>query len=145
MSLKHLSTRLMAPRIAPLPHRTIHSTTKRQTTHDQKNQEDKFHDRNILNPQRSEVSKTGTDDEVAGHPSAFDPSTTAPESEVAQSEAETKEQGKVSNPLNMSPGNREASDARPPLEGAPDKNVDRGVSSSRGGARKNREVNKPRS
>ncbi|KAE8376232.1 hypothetical protein BDV26DRAFT_241125 [Aspergillus bertholletiae] len=120
--------------------RAFHASLRPQTTHQQKEEESKFHDRNILNPQRSEVSQTGTDNEVAGHPSAYDPNTTRPESEVQESEKESQQQGKVSNPLNVSPANTEVSGTRPTQEGLPDRNAEKSETSRRGAARKNREV-----
>ncbi|KAB8235040.1 uncharacterized protein BDW43DRAFT_49358 [Aspergillus alliaceus] len=124
--------------------RTFHFSPTSRTTHQQKEEEDKFHDRTILDPQRNEVSKTGTDNEVAGHPAAYDPSKTSPESEIQATEEESQQQGKVSNPLNVSPANKEVSGTRPAQEGLPDRNAEKSGSTGRGAARKNKEVNKPR-
>lgn len=99
-----------------------------------------MHDRTVLDPQRSEVSKSGTDNEVAAHPAAYDPHRTSPESEIAATEEESQQEGKVSNPLDMSPANKETSKSRPPQEGGPDRNVEREKPSSRGSARKHGEV-----
>ncbi|KAJ9224521.1 hypothetical protein DTO021C3_815 [Paecilomyces variotii] len=99
-------------------------------------------DRNELKPERSEYSKSGTDDEVAGHPSAFDPSKTSPESEVQASCEETRQEGKSSNPLNVSPGNKDVSQARDPTEGGADASTPHSPS-SRGAPPKNKQVNKP--
>lgn len=96
-------------------------------------------DREALNPERSETAKSGTDGEVAKHPSAFDPSNTSPEKEHEATVAESKREGK-DDPLNMSPANKDVSAWRGPTEGGPDRNKDRGVSSSRGAPKKNRGV-----
>ncbi|KOC14333.1 hypothetical protein AFLA70_47g003831, partial [Aspergillus flavus AF70] len=124
--------------------RAFHASPRPQTTHQQKEEESRFHDRNMLDPQRNEGTQTGTDNEVAGHPSAFDPNTTRPETEVQESENESQQQGKVSNPLNVSPGNTEVSGTRPTQEGLPDRNEEKEATSGRGAARKNKEVNKPK-
>ncbi|GFN17112.1 hypothetical protein AtubIFM56815_004892 [Aspergillus tubingensis] len=119
--------------------RTFRTIAPLRTTHQQKN-ETKSGDRNVLDPQRSESSYTGTDSEVAGHDAAFDPSNTSPEGQVEQAQKESEQQGKVSNPLDMSPGNSEVSHARPPQEGGPDHNAEKEGPSSRGWTKKNREV-----
>ncbi|KAJ5090062.1 hypothetical protein N7532_008746 [Penicillium argentinense] len=95
-------------------------------------------DREALNPQRSEVSKSGTDDEIAHHDSAFDPSNTAPESELAATEKESKSGKKGT--LNMSPANKDVNAWRGPTEGGPDRNVERGASSARGSPNKRRTI-----
>ncbi|KAB8076368.1 hypothetical protein BDV29DRAFT_87553 [Aspergillus leporis] len=124
--------------------RPFHSSPITLKTDEHAKEEARFHDRDILDPRRSETSNTGTDDEVAGHPSAYDPKKTSPESELAASEEETKQEGKISNPLNVSPANTGVSGTRPSQEGLPDRNAEKSGSSGRGVARKNREVNKPR-
>ncbi|EKV16385.1 Ferredoxin [Penicillium digitatum] len=97
-------------------------------------------DREALNPERSETAKSGTDGEVAKHPSAFDPKNTAPESELAATEEESRQEGKTESPLNMSPANRDASAWRRPADDGPDRNQDRGASSSRGAPKKGRGI-----
>ncbi|KAJ5316986.1 hypothetical protein PENANT_c030G05345 [Penicillium antarcticum] len=97
-------------------------------------------DREALDPQRSETTKSGTDGEVAEHPSAFDPSNTAPESELAATEEESKKEGKPDSPLDMSPANKDVSAWRGPTEGGPARNRDREASSSRGSPNKNRGI-----
>lgn len=99
-----------------------------------------MHDRTVLDPQRSEVSKSGTDNEVAAHPAAYDPQRTSPESEIEATKEESQRAGKVSNPLDISPANKETSKMRPPQEGGPDRNVDKEKPSARGAARKHGEV-----
>jgi len=96
-------------------------------------------DREALTPERSEVTKTGTDNEIAHHDSAFDPSNTAPESELAATEQETKTKNKKGS-LNMSPANKDVSAWRGPREGGPDRNVDREASSKRGSPNKRRTI-----
>lgn len=96
-------------------------------------------DRETLNPERSETTKSGTDGEVAKHPSAFDPSKTAPESEHEATAEESRKEGK-DDPLNMSPANKDVSAWRGPTEGGPDRNRDREASSSRGAPKKNRGI-----
>lgn len=96
-------------------------------------------DREALNPERSETTKSSTDGEVAKHASAFDPSNTSPETEHEATVEESKREGK-DDPLSMSPANKDVSAWRGPTEGGPDRNKDRGVSSSRGAPKKNRGV-----
>ncbi|PLB39616.1 uncharacterized protein BDW47DRAFT_102803 [Aspergillus candidus] len=119
----------------PLLTQTRTYATKDQTS-------DKYHDRTKLDPQRSEVTKSGTDAEVASHPAAFDPSKTSPESEMKATEEESKQAGKTSNPLNMSPANSETNDWQNQAEQGATRNEDKERSSERGTTRKNREVNK---
>ena len=95
-------------------------------------------DREALNPDRAEVSKSGTDSELAEHPAAFDPHNTSPEGEFHQTAKESKEQGKAHNPLNMSPANSEVSDWKRP--DGPERNIDREASSTRGSPRKSRSI-----
>jgi hypothetical protein len=99
-----------------------------------------LNDREALDPQRSETTKSGTDGEVAEHPSAFDPSNTAPESELAATAEENKKEGKPDSPLDMSPANQDVSAWRGPTEGGPARNRDREASSSRGAPKKNRSI-----
>ncbi|KAJ5983879.1 hypothetical protein N7481_005978 [Penicillium waksmanii] len=96
-------------------------------------------DREELRPERSEVTKSGTDNEIAHHDAAFDPTNTAPESELAATENESKSTN-VKGSLNMSPANKDVSAWRRPTEGGPDRNVDRGVSSKKGSPNKRRTV-----
>lgn len=102
--------------------------------------EDKFHDRNILDPQRSEGTQTGTDEEVAAHPSAYDPTKPSPESTLEAAEEESKWDDKISNPLDVSPANKDVSHARDPQEGGPDHNAEKSGPSSRGWTRKHGQV-----
>ncbi|KAF7117944.1 hypothetical protein CNMCM5793_007294 [Aspergillus hiratsukae] len=99
----------------------------------------RMHNRNELDPQRSEGTKTGTDNEVATHHAAYDPNTTSPESEINQAEKESEQGGKVSNPLDVSAANKDVSGARDPQEGGPDHNKEK-EPSGRGSPRKGREV-----
>lgn len=97
-------------------------------------------ERETLKPERSEVTKSGTDNEVAHHPAAYDPNQTSPERELESTAQEHHREGKEGNPLNMSPANPDVSAWRGPTEGGPDRGAERGASSAKGGARKNRKV-----
>ncbi|GAD97493.1 conserved hypothetical protein [Paecilomyces variotii No. 5] len=140
-SLRHLGRIVHAPtaEFTTLP-RATRSFGTRSTLFAEPGQ--KSIDRNELKPERNEYSKSGTDNEVAGHPSAFDPTKTSPESEMEATGEETAREGKSSNPLNVSPGNQEVSKARDPKEGGADASTTRSAS-SRGAPRKNKPVNKP--
>lgn len=116
--------------------RTLHTTSTLSTTN-----YDKSDDRTSLHPERSESTQSGTDSEVAGHSSAYDPSKTSPESEMAASAEESKHEGKTSNPLDVSAANKDVGHARDPKEGGADRNVDKPGPSSRGWTRKHRVVN----
>ncbi|KAH8427896.1 uncharacterized protein LDX57_005599 [Aspergillus melleus] len=132
-----------APRTLPAIaySRNFHAFGALRTTKEQKgDEEDRTHDRHVLDPQRTETAQTGTDNEVAAHPAAYDPHRTSPESEIEATEEESQREGKVSNPLNMSPANKETSKMRPPKEGGADRNVEKEKPSSRGSARKHGEV-----
>lgn len=96
-------------------------------------------DRETLNPERSETAKSGTDGEVAKHPSAFDPSNTSPEAEHEATARESRQEGK-DDPLNMSPANKDVSAWRGPTEGGPVRNKDREASSTPGKTKKGRGI-----
>ena len=98
-------------------------------------------DRTVLNPERAEGTRSGTDSEVAKSPSAYDPTKTSPESEMQATEEESEREGKPSNPLNVSGANTDVNKARDPQEGGPDHNANRGASSARGVTHKHRRVN----
>lgn len=66
-------------------------------------------DRHVLNPARAETCHSSTDDEVARHKSAYDPSTTTVESEVLALKEEYKLEGNIHEPLLVSPANLEVS------------------------------------
>ena len=106
----------------------------------EKEERDDFHDREALTPERTEVSKSGTDNEIAEHPSAFDPGNTAPESELEATGKEQEKKGEGRNPLNMSPANQDISAWRNQAEGGPVRNADREASSSRGSTKKARSI-----
>jgi len=75
-------------------------------------------DKDSLNPRSTEYSKTGSDDSAASD-TAFDPSSTRPETEQAQEgESDNANEG---NPLDVSPSNKEVSNPRDPQEGGADK------------------------
>jgi hypothetical protein len=123
----------------PSLQRTFQTSTFVQAEQHEKDA-DKLIDRNSLNPSRGEYSKSGTDDEVASHDASFDPSNTSPESEMDAVGRESEQSGKTSNPLDVSPGNKESSKARDPSEGGPERGADR-EPSARGWTRKRKEVN----
>jgi hypothetical protein len=122
--------------VSPTATKAPFSTTPRS----QKSKYENLQDRESLNPERSETTKSGTDGEVAMHPSAFDPSNTAPESELAATAEENKQEGKPDSPLDMSPANKDVSSWRRPTEGGPARNQDREASSTRGAPKKNRSI-----
>ncbi|KAJ5550022.1 hypothetical protein N7535_002036 [Penicillium sp. DV-2018c] len=120
----------------PTATRTPFSTTQRCQTEDGPG----VQNREELSPERSETSKSGTDAEVANHPAAFDPNNTSPESELKATEEESKREGKTDSPLDVSPANSDVSAWKRDTDGGPDRNQDRGASSSRGAAKKNRGI-----
>jgi hypothetical protein len=96
-------------------------------------------DREALDPQPSEATKTGTDDQIAQHDSAFDPSNTKPESELEATEQEAQQKGKKGT-LNVSGANKKANTWRGPQEGGPDRNADKEATSKRGHPNKSRKI-----
>lgn len=104
------------------------------------NEKDQFLDRESLKPERTEGTKSGTDNEVAQQPSAYDPSNTAPESELEATGKEQQKEGDQRNPLNMSAANPEVSAWRAPTEGGADRNANRESSSRRGHPKKSRTI-----
>ncbi|KAL4885641.1 hypothetical protein BJY04DRAFT_180135 [Aspergillus karnatakaensis] len=116
-----------------------HITTTPRALAQPQDEEDHFHDRNKLDPHRTEDSQSGTTDEVATRDAAFDPSNTSPESEIGASKQETKQKGDSRDPLTVSGADKEVGGARDPAEGKPEKNVDKEGHSVRGSGRKNRE------
>ncbi|OQE42358.1 hypothetical protein PENCOP_c004G07851 [Penicillium coprophilum] len=80
--------------------------------------EDRILERCILNPERAETCKSGTDDEVARHKSPYDPSRTAPIQEHLELEEEYKKEGdSIHDPLLVSPANMDVSQAVDPMAG----------------------------
>ncbi|KAL4804347.1 hypothetical protein BDV18DRAFT_29934 [Aspergillus unguis] len=102
-------------------------------------EEDHYHDRNKLQPQRTESSQSATTDEVAGSGAAFDPSKTSPESEIGESQEESKRKGERRDPLTVSGADKNVGGARDPMEGGAQKNVDKDQHSARGAPIKNRQ------
>ena len=100
-------------------------------------------ERQALNPERCETSKSGTDAQVAGYKSSYDPSTTTPESELQALEKECRLAG-IINPLFISPANREFSELLDPtveLGTVHAHDADKlGAGSGRGWTRKGKEV-----
>lgn len=119
--------------------RNIQTTQRFWTAQHEKNA-DGLIDRESLNPSRSEGTQTGTDDEVASHDASFDPNNTAPESEIAATEKESSERNKTSNPLDVSPGNKEVNKTRDPSKDPPESGVER-PQSAKGWTRKSKQVN----
>ncbi|CBF85499.1 hypothetical protein AN1754.2 [Aspergillus nidulans FGSC A4] len=119
--------------------RTFITTPLRQSQ--PQDEEDHFHDRSKLDPQRSEETQSATTDEVATRDTAFDPSETSPESELNASQKETNKKGDSRDPLTVSPADKNVSGTRDPMEGGAAKNADKedGAHSSGGSPRKNRE------
>ncbi|PLN77648.1 hypothetical protein BDW42DRAFT_176423 [Aspergillus taichungensis] len=72
-------------------------------------------DRQALHPSPAETAQFGTDDQVAQHPSSFDPSITAPEREFFVLDEECRVGGEA-DPLLVSPANREVSRLLSPAE-----------------------------
>lgn len=96
-------------------------------------------DRESLDPHPSEATKTGTDDEIAQHDSAFDPTNTSPESELEATERESQATGKKGT-LNVSGANKAANTWRGPQEGGPARNADKEETSKRGHPNKRRTI-----
>lgn len=96
-------------------------------------------DRESLDPQPSEATKTGTNDQIAQHDAAFDPSNTSPESELEATERESQTQGKQGT-LNVSGANKSANTWRGPQEGGPARNADKEETSKRGHPNKRRTI-----
>jgi hypothetical protein len=89
-------------------------------------------DKDSLNPQSSEYSKSGDDDAASGSGAAFDPNTTSPESAEKSNEQENGGNGA----LNVSPGNPEVSKPRGDEEGGAQGSPKSGSSSGSGSAPK---------
>ena len=97
------------------------------------------YERQILNPERSETSNSGTDNEVAGYSSSYDPSETTPENELRALENECRIVG-IINPLFISPANRDFSTLLDPMVGGSVHNADKLGASGRGCTRKGKVV-----
>lgn len=97
-------------------------------------------ERQILNPERAETCKSGTDDEVAHHKSSYDPSTTTPESEYLADEEECTTAMEAHHPLFISPARKEVSELLSPMVGGAVHGADRLGPSARGWTRKHKEV-----
>jgi len=116
------------------------SSTVVAATEQHERDADELIDRSELRPERSENVGSGTDSEVASHDVAFDPKETAPENEAASSQKESQQRGKTSNPLDVSPANKETSKPRNPTEGGAEHGAPRDRS-AQGWTRKGKEVN----
>ncbi|KAL6238837.1 hypothetical protein BDW75DRAFT_188776 [Aspergillus navahoensis] len=104
-------------------------------------EEDHFHDRSKLDPQRSEETQSATTDEVATRDTAFDPSETSPENELNASQKETNKRRDPRDPLTVSPADKDVSGTRDPMESGAARNADKedGAHSVEGSPRKNRQ------
>ncbi|CAI6331635.1 unnamed protein product [Periconia digitata] len=91
---------------APLPTRFVHTTPayRLAAKHTQ--------DKDSLDPQSNEYSKSGSDQATASSSAAFDPQTTSPEGAERQAEQEGG-----GNSLDVSPGNADVSQSRGDQEG----------------------------
>ncbi|KAJ6095881.1 hypothetical protein N7486_006627 [Penicillium sp. IBT 16267x] len=114
-------------------------STLSQLQKEANNSESSFEDRETLNPERTEATKSGTHSEVAHHPTAYDPQNTRPESEMEAAGKEKRDVGADGNPLNVSAANSDVSAWRGPKEGGPDRNVDK-EPSGKGTPKKNRSI-----
>ena len=93
-------------------------------------------DRNSINTDASEYSKSGTDDAAAHqNEAAFDPSQTDP-----QEQKDTAGKGNDVNPLEVSPANPDVSKQRGSTEGGAEKGPERTASSGRGSPTKGKPV-----
>lgn len=81
-----------------------------------------------MNPERSEYTNSGTDNEVASQRSAYDPKNLDPVRQSQASAEEVREAGDEGNPLDISPANREVSRTLDPMEGGAQRGMDRGPS-----------------
>ncbi|KAL5000114.1 hypothetical protein BDV10DRAFT_42309 [Aspergillus recurvatus] len=133
------STSLAQAQFRAQARRTFTTTTLRQAQ--PQDEEDNFHDRSKLDPQRSEETQSATTDEVATRNTAFDPSETSPESELNASQKETNKKGDPRDPLTVSPADKDVSGTRDPMESGAARNADKegGAHSGGGSPRKNRQ------
>ena len=93
-------------------------------------------DREAVNTESNEYSKTGSDDSAASQKDpAFQPGKTDPESQRASSRP-----GDGRDPLNVSPANKEISQPRDQQEGGAQGAPDRKKASGEGSGMKNRKV-----
>ncbi|KAJ5650506.1 uncharacterized protein N7484_004229 [Penicillium longicatenatum] len=132
----HQPPSLWTPPLGPAMKLPFSTSSRPQKDADNSN----LKDRETLNPERTEGTKSGTDSEVAQHPTAYDPHNTAPESEMEAAGKEKHEEGQDRNPLNMSAANSDVSAWRDSKEGGPDRNVEKPNISGRGSSKKNRSI-----
>ena len=92
-------------------------------------------DREKMNTESTEYSKSGSDAAAATEDdAAFDPDKTSPEAEKNSGGSSSN------NPLEVSPGNQDVSQARDSTEGGSEKGVDRTHSSGGGSPSKGKKV-----
>ncbi|PVH98888.1 hypothetical protein DM02DRAFT_615468 [Periconia macrospinosa] len=96
------------PRLAAAANPTTRFLHTTRPTFAAKNTQDK----DSLDPQSNEYSKSGSDQAAASSSAAFDPNTTSPEGEQQQAEKDGS-----GNPLKVSPGNDKVSKPRADQEG----------------------------
>lgn len=81
-------------------------------------------DRNSINTEATEYSKSGTDDGAARQEAAFDPSKTSPESEKdTAGEGNEVSKKESDNPLDVSPANPDVSKPRGGQEGGAERSA----------------------
>lgn len=129
----------MTQPLLPASRRTLHAVINLDPPKEAKEEAIDF-ERQILNPERTETCKTGTDDEVGHHKASYDPLITTPESEYLADEEECKLDGKGHHPLFVSPANTEVSHLLDPMVGGAVHSADRLGPSAQGWTRKHREI-----
>ncbi|KKY14040.1 hypothetical protein UCRPC4_g06867 [Phaeomoniella chlamydospora] len=123
------------------PKTTIASRQFRTVLPRQDDKKSTLMDREKMNTESNEYSKTGSDAKAAQEgEAAFDPSTTSPEAEKDSSSSTAPDSESQGDPLEMSPGNAKASQPRDEQEGGAQKGASKSGPSSRGGARKDRKT-----
>ena len=95
--------------------------------------------REALDPQRTEVTQSGTDSDIAQHDSAWDPSNTAPESEFKATEQEHNNKGEEGT-LSMSPANPDIRAWQNQMERDSERGDEQRATSQRGQPNKNRTI-----
>ncbi|KAI9673048.1 MAG: hypothetical protein M1817_003212 [Caeruleum heppii] len=148
-SLAQLKTLIRRPARLPLSPRPLSVSPLRpfSTTVPARLPRKDSQDKDSINTEATEYSKSGTDDQAAHEDqAAFDPNQTAPETEkqtadqesgVSQRQSASK--GSDPNPLEVSPANPEVSKQRDPQEGgAESSSRDRERASGSGSPRKNK-------
>lgn len=97
-------------------------------------------DREKMNTESNEYSKSGSDAKSAQEDAAFDPSTTSPESQKQESSDQAPNSASQGDPLEVSPGNKEISKPRDQQEGGAEKGEDKTGTSGSGSPSKGKKV-----